>query len=57
MTPNARPREQHDAPRINPYRCAALVSYSKGHHWKQCSRYRGWGPGERYCRLHAEKEG
>lgn len=41
---------------LKPHRCAALVTYSKGQRWKQCSRYRGFGPGERYCRFHAERQ-
>lgn len=41
--------------KLKPYRCAALVS-TRGRYWKQCSRYRGFGPGERYCKFHAEKQ-
>lgn len=42
--------------RLKPHRCAALVTYSKGQRWKQCANYRGFGPGERYCRFHAERQ-
>ncbi len=48
--------EQLDKIKLRPYRCAALVSVTHGKHWKQCSRYRGFGPGERYCRFHAERQ-
>ncbi len=49
------PGQPDTLPKLNPYRCAALVTYSKGQRWKQCANYRGFGPGERYCRFHAER--
>lgn len=55
MTPWT-PEQLDTLRRLKPHRCAALVTYSKGQRWKQCANYRGFGPGERYCRFHAERQ-
>jgi len=39
----------------DPSRCVAEVSDFTGWHSNQCSRKRGYGPNDEYCKQHAKK--